>query len=126
MRALGRQFETGASRQPAFLHALTLAPLYDLLRLNVHKNISTISVKEKTSEQIVREIQCRTPGIYGIYTSTHQVIYIKIDDQHQYLFEPNTGTIKITSAMLFKNAMQRYFDTHDSSREIVVDRYSLQ
>jgi hypothetical protein len=124
VRAVGQQFEQGASRQPAFLHSLTLPPLYDLLRLNVHQDNSRISVAGKTPELILREFQARVPGVYGIYTSSHQVVYIKIDDNRQYLFEPNTGCLKITSTQLFKNAMERYFETHDNTRDILIDRYS--
>jgi hypothetical protein len=124
VRAVGQQFEQGASRQPAFLHSLTLPPLYDLLRLNVHQDNSKVRVTGTTPEQVLREFQCRAPGVYGIYTSSHQVVYIKIDDSRQYLFDPNIGCLKITSTQLFKNAMDRYFETHDNTRDILIDRYS--
>lgn len=124
VRAVGRRFEHGASRQSAFLHSLTLPPIYDLLQLNVQHDNSKIKVAGKAAEEILREFQRRVPGVYGIYTSSHQVVYIKIDDNQQYLFDPNTGCIKITSTQLFKNAMKPYFESHDSSREILIDRYS--
>jgi hypothetical protein len=126
IRAVGQQFEQGAARQPAFLQSLALAPLYDLLKLNVHQDNSKISTAGKTPEQILREFQCRAPGVYGIYTSSHQVVYIKIDDNQQYLFDPNVGCIKITSTQLFKNAMERYFESHNNARDILIDRYSTR
>jgi hypothetical protein len=124
IRAVGQQFEQGAPCQAAFLHSLSLPPLYDLLGLNVQENNSKINVTGKTTEQILREFQCRVPGVYGIYTSSHQLIYIKIDDNHQYLFEPNTGCIKITSTQLFKNAIERYLESHNNAQEIFIDKYS--
>ena len=124
VRAVGQQFEQGAARQPAFLHSLALAPVYDLLKLSVQQDNSKISAAGKTQEQILSEIQCRSPGVYGIYTSLHQVVYIKIDDYEQYLFDPNIGCIKISSRPLFKNAMERYLESHDNTRDILIDRYS--
>lgn len=94
VRSVGQQFERGASRQPAFLHSLTLHPLCDLLRLNVDQNNSGIGMAGKTPEQILREFQCRPPGVYGIYTSSHQVVYLKIDDNRQYLFDPTMDASK--------------------------------
>jgi hypothetical protein len=124
VRAVGQQFEQGASRQPAFLHSLTLPLLYDFLRLNVYQDNSRINIAGKTSEQILREFQCLVPGVHGIYTSSHQVVYIKIDDDRQFLFDPNIGCIKITSTQLFKKAMEHHFDNHDNTRDILIDRYS--
>lgn len=124
VRAVGQQFEQGAARQPALLHSLTLPPLYELLKLNVHQDNSQISTTGKTQEQILRGIQCRIPGVYNIYTSTHQLVYIKIDDNEQYLFDPNTGCIKLSSIQLFKKAMESYFESHDYTRDILIDRYS--
>ncbi len=126
LRAVGQQFAQGASREAAFLQSLDpeKPPLYDLLRLNTHYNYSKIGTTGKTIEQIFREFYVRPPGVYGIYTSTHNVIYIKIDENRQYLFEPNKGCIKIASNELFKKAMERYFESHDSSKEIVIDKYT--
>ncbi|MGC1879014.1 MAG: hypothetical protein WA678_06540 [Rhabdochlamydiaceae bacterium] len=124
VRAVGQQFSQGASRQSAFLHSLQLTPLYDLLHLNVHQENSKISVAGKSQETILREFQLRVPGVYSIITSSHQVVYIKIDDNTEYLFDPNLGCIKITSTQLFKNAMERYINNHDPSCEILVDRNS--
>lgn len=125
VRAIGQQFEQGAPRQAAFLHSLMVLPsLYDLLRLNVREENSKFKVAETTPEQIFHEFQSRAPGVYGIYTPSHQVVYIKVDDDRQYLFDPNTGCIKITSDKLFKNAMESYFETHDSRQDIFIDKYS--
>jgi hypothetical protein len=124
VRAVGQQFEQGAARQPAFLQSLALSPLYNLLKLNVQQDNSKISVAGKTQEQILCEIQRRPPGVYSIYTSSHQVVYIKIDDNEQYLFDPNIGCIRIGSTPLFKNAMERYLESHNNERDILIDRYS--
>lgn len=124
VRAVGQQFEQGAPRQSAFLHSLNMPSLYDTLKLNVHQDYSKISVTGKTHEQLIREFQCRIPGVYGIYTSTHLVVYIKLDENRQYLFDPNVGCIKVTSAELFKNAMESYLGSHDNTLDILIDRYS--
>ena len=124
VHAVGQQFEKGAARQPAFLHSLTLPSVYDLLRLDVHQDNSRMSVVGKTIEQILHEFQCRIPGVYGIYTSSHQVVYIKVDDAHQYLFDPKTGCIKISSLELFKNAMKHYLESHDNTKDLSIDKYS--
>ena len=124
IRAVGQQFVQGSARQPAFLHSLALPTLYNLLKLNVHQDNSKISVAGKTQEQILLEIQRRAPGVYGVYTSSHQVVYIKINDNEQYLFDPSTGCIKISSTQLFKNAMERYFESHNHAIDILIDKYS--
>jgi hypothetical protein len=124
LRAVGKQFEQGAPRQAAFLNSLALPSLYNLLRLEVRRDYSKIEVAGKIPEQIFREIQCRVPGVYGIYTSSHQVVYIKINDNLQYLFDPTKGCIKITSTQIFKNAMEPYFNTHDNTQEILIDNYT--
>ncbi len=124
IRALGQQFAKGAPREAAFLQSLTLPPAYDLLHLQLRQDYSRISPGGKTIDQIAREFQCRLPGVYGIYTSTHQVVYIKINDNVEYLFDPNEGCIKIGSTELFKKAMERYFETHDNTKEIFVDAYT--
>jgi hypothetical protein len=122
IRAVTEQFAKGAPRQAAFLQSLKPASIYELLRLNVQEDSSKVSVAGKTRDQICRELQFRAPGVYGIITtSPHFVIYVKVDDNHEYLFEPNKGSINISTPELFKKAMDRYFDTHDSTKEISVD-----
>ncbi|MBS0604186.1 MAG: hypothetical protein JSS60_04000 [Verrucomicrobia bacterium] len=124
MAAIGKQFEQGASRQAAFLHSLDFPPMLDLLGLNVQTDLAKISTTGKTEERIIKEIQVRPPGVYGLYTTTHQLVYIKLDLDRQYLFDPNKGVVKVTSPDLFKKAMERYFETHDHTKEILLDRYS--
>ena len=124
LKAIGQQFEQGASRQSAFLHALGFTPVYDLLHLNVRTDYSQISVTDNTEDQIITKLQLRPPGVYGIYTSTHQVVYIKLSESQQYLFDPNTGVVKVDSSLLFKKAMERYFETHDQTKKIYVDIYT--
>ena len=124
LKAVGKQFEQGAPAQAAFLHSLDLPPIYKLLALKVQMDHSKISTQAKSENQIIVEFQKRPPGVYGIYTSTHQVVYIKVDELRQYLFDPNIGVVKITSPDLLKNAMQRYLETHDSSKEISIDLYT--
>jgi hypothetical protein len=126
LSAVGQQFSQGAPREAAFLQSMDpdKPALYDLLRLNNHFEYSKIRTTGKTIEQILREFYVRLPGVYGIYTSTHNVIYIKIDENRQYLFDPNKGCIRIASTELFKKAMESYFESHDNSKEIVIDKYT--
>lgn len=124
LRSVGQQFTQGAPNQAALLQSFDLPPVYDLLHLRVQADYSKISVKNKTVEQIIREIQVRPLGVYGIYTSSHQVIYIKIDESRQYLFDPNVGVIRLASPLVFWQAMQTYIETHDPLKEIIVDLYN--
>lgn len=124
VKAVGQQFEQGASRQASFLHSLNLPPIYDLLRLNVRTDYLQMSTTNKTNDQLIAELQLRPPGVYGIYTSTHQVVYIKVSESEQYLFDPNTGVIKVNASLLFKKGMERYFDSHDQTKKIYVDYYT--
>jgi hypothetical protein len=124
LRAVGQQFAQGAPRQAAFLQSLDFPPIYDLLRLQVGTDDSKISTTNKTEDKIISEFQHRNPGVYGIYTSSHQVIYIKISELKQYLFDPNEGVMKIASPLLFKKAMARYFESHDNTKDIYVDLYT--
>ena len=121
---VAQQFAKGAPAQAAFLQSLDNKPIYDLLQLQVHEDNSKITVTGKTREQICREFQCRCPGVYGIITSSHFLIYIKINDNDQYLFDPTKGCICISSIDLFKKAMDSYFDSHDNTKEISVDWFS--
>lgn len=123
VRAVGKQFERGASPQAAFLHSLKHNHVYDLLKLRVQEDESTIPYTGNTYDQICRKILVRVPGVYGIYTSTHMVLFIKIDDDRQYLFDPNVGCIKITGTDTLKTAMEPYLNHHDPSGEILIDRF---
>ncbi len=123
-RSVGQQFMQGAPDQAALLQSLDLPPTYSLLHLNVRADYSKVKVKDKTNEQIMRGLLCQPPGVYGIYTSSHQVVFIKIDESRQYLFDPNIGVIKVTSLLLFDQAMQNYIDTHDPEKDIIVDLYT--
>ncbi len=124
LKAIGQQFEQGSSRQSAFLHALDFPAIYDLLPLNVRTDYSQISATSKSEDLMTAELQLRPPGVYGIYTSTHQLVYIKVNESQQYLFDPNTGVVKVDSSLLFKKAMERYFETHDHTKKIYVDIYT--
>ncbi len=124
IRAIGRQFELGAPRQAAFLNSLELDPLYTYLGIQNRKDHSKIAVEGKTQNELIAAIRLRFPGVYGIYTSTHQLLYIKVDEAHQYLFDPNVGVIRVDSPPLFQTAMEPYFATHDPKKEIHIDLYS--
>lgn len=126
LRAVGQQFAQGAPCEAAFLQSLNPEkPAFnDLLGLTVHWDYSKIRTTGKTIEQIRREFYLRPPGLYGIYTSSHDLIYIKIDENREYLFEPNKGVIRLASTELFKKAMERYFESHDNSIDIVIDKYT--
>ncbi len=124
LTAVGKQFEQGAPAQAAFLHSLDPLAACKLLGFKAQMDHSKISTKAKSEEQIIAEFQNRPPGVYGIYTSTHQVVYIKVDEVRQYLFDPMIGVVKITSPLVFKNVMQRYLATQSPSQEIHVDLYS--
>lgn len=124
LSAVGKQFEQGAPRQAVLLHSLNLPSVYDLLKLNVHQDHSKILVEEKTEEQIITSMQLRSPGMYGIYTSSHQVVYLKIDESRQYLYDPNVGVIKVSTPALFKTAMENYLQSHDITKEIYIDKYT--
>ena len=125
LQAVARQFEQGAPRQAAFLQSIKDLPfLYSLLKLNLEEDVVKIKVEGKKTEEILQEMQPPHPGVYGIYTSSHQVMYFKLDDNREYLFEPMIGCVKISSPELFKNAMERYLETHDKKKEIILDSYS--
>lgn len=125
LRALGTQFEQGASRQAAFLHSMkTPSSNYDLLNLNTQIDYLKINPRGKTHEQIIGEMQHCIPGVYGVYTGTHQLVYIKHQDGRQFLFDPNKGIFEVDSLALFKKAMERYFNTHDNAPKILIDRYT--
>jgi hypothetical protein len=125
MRAIGMQFEQGASKQAAFICSLyPVEQIYQLLHLNFRGDYLRINPLNKSHEQLIGEIQQCTPGIYGIYTANHQLVYAKSNDGHQFLFDPNKGTFVVDSPILFKKAMAQYFEKHDSLQEIYIDRYS--
>lgn len=124
LAAVGKQFEQGAPAQAVLLHSLEPSSICDLLKLNVHRDYSKISTTGKTEEQIIDHIRFRPVGVYGIYTSSHQVVYIKIDESNHYLFDPNVGVVKVSSAALFKTAMENYLQSHDPSKDIYIDQYT--
>lgn len=127
LRALGTQFEQGASRQAAFLQPTIPSDfLYNLLHMNCHLDFLKIDPRDKTHEQIIQEIQSCPPGVYGIYAANHQFVYIKSDNGQQFLFDPNKGVLKVDSLFLFKYAISRYLVRHDSSQNIIIDQYSYQ
>jgi hypothetical protein len=122
IQAVTAQFSKGAPRQAAFLHGLQNKPIYNLLKLDVQEACAKVNPANKTREQICRAFQSRPPGVYGIHTTTpHFVLYVKVDDAHQYLFDPMKGSINVASGALFKKAMDSYFDTHDNTKEIEID-----
>ena len=126
LAAVGKQFEQGAPQQAVLLHALDPSSVYDLLRLGVREDYSKISPHGKTEEQIIGSIRSNPPGIYGIYTSSHQVVYIKVDASREYLFDPKVGIIKISTAALFKTAMEDGLQSHNTVKEILIDQYTVR
>lgn len=124
LQAVCKQFENGASQQAVLLHSLQLELVYGLLRLRVDENCCNLSAGRQTDGQMIAQLQACPPGVYGIYTSTHQVVYIKVNESQRFLFDPNIGLIRLASPPLFKKAMEGYFQNHDSSQEIAVDRYT--
>ncbi len=122
--ALGKQFEEGAPAQAVLLQALHPCAVYDLLHLNVREDFLKIAPRGKTDEQIVAELHGLPPGMHGIYLSNHMLVYRKIDETRQYLFDPSIGTFNVRPRFLFKKALERYLNSHDRSQEICVDLYT--
>lgn len=123
LQAVGKQFELGAPKQAAFLQSLQMPPI-TLPGMNVKIDYAKISVSGKREEEIVREFQQLPSGAYGIYTSTHQIVYIKVDQLKQYLFDPNVGVLKVTSPIVFKKAIHSCLGTHNHAHDVHVDLYS--
>ncbi len=123
-KSVGRQFERGAPNQAALLQGLELAPVYAHLGFDARLDYSKLSIAGKTHDQCIGLLQLRPPGVYGIYVSNHQVLYIKVDETHQYLFDPNTGAIKVDSPAMLKMAMEPYLTAHDTKNEIYFDLYT--
>jgi hypothetical protein len=123
LRALGDLFAQGAPIQAVLLHALPTEDdfLYEMADLDVEEGHAAIPTKDKRDEALIAEINRLDPGKYYIYTSNHVVVFIKMANQ-QFIFDPSTGTINVTSPLLFQNAMSCYFDLHDREKEIVIDR----
>ena len=125
LRALGTQFEQGASRQAAFLQLpLHTREFCNFLNLNCHPDILAINSQGMTCEQLIQDIRSCPSGVYGVYIANHQIIYIKSDDGQEFFFDPNKGVLKIDSLFLFKYVIARYFKQHDPQKTIFVDRYS--
>lgn len=123
VRAVGKQFEKGASPQAAFLHSIDLPHAYDFLKLRVQEDNTVIPFQGNSHDQICRKLLVRVPGVYGVYVSNHMLLYIKVDDERQYLFDPIVGSIKIDSFETLKTALQPVLDKHNPAEEIVVDRF---
>jgi hypothetical protein len=123
LRAVGEQFKDGAPVQSVLLQSLQTRPAHELLHLRAQE--SQIATRGQTEDQILSQLQARPPGAYGIYTSCHQVVYIKVDSSRQFLFEPNKGTLKLPSPLLFKQAMEGCLSSHNRSAPLIVDRYTL-
>jgi hypothetical protein len=121
--AVGRQFENGASRQAAFLHAVPVETLCDLLGTFNFREHAKISTQNRTYDQIIQEFQNCPQGIYGMYFSDHMMLYIRGTAQ-DFLFNPSNGSLKIASQHLFKKALEDYFENHDHNREIILDCYT--
>ncbi len=122
LRAVGDLFAHGAPIQAALLHALpTDESLYQLAKLDVEEEYATIPTKNRSHEALIGDLNRLDPGKYFIYTSNHVVVFIKMANQ-QFIFDPSTGTINVTSPLLFQNAMSFYFDLHDQKQEIFIDR----
>ncbi len=72
VRAVGAQFEQGASRQAAFLQGLNPLPaLYELLRFHIQADYLNTTLQGKTHAELIRQIQSFEPGVYGIYVGNH-------------------------------------------------------
>jgi hypothetical protein len=123
LKAVGEQFKDGAPVQSALLQSLQTRPAHELLHLRAQE--SQIVTRGQTEDQILSQLQARPPGIYGVYTSCHQVVYIKADNSRQFLFEPNKGTLKLPSPLLFKQAMEGCLRSHNRALPLVVDRYTF-
>lgn len=125
LRAIGRQFEEGGSRQVALLQSLPPPLIYEVLPINVHLNYLAINPQNKTLQEIVDEIQtCEPGGVYALYTSTHQLLYHKNRNGEQFLFDPNLGVVKADSYPVFRKIIGRYLAEHDTSHEILIDLYT--
>lgn len=91
--AVAKQFEAGASEQAALLHSLCQTQK-DLLDLDVQFNVTQISLEdgaEDSAEQIIRALE---PGAYSIEMENHHIVYIKITETLEMLFDPSIGLIK--------------------------------
>jgi hypothetical protein len=123
LRAVGEQFKDGAPVQAALLQSLQPQPAHELLHLKTQE--SQIATRGQTEDQILSQLQAHPPGVYGVYTSCHQVVYIKVDSSRQFLFDANRGTLKLVSPHLFKQAMEGYLRSHNSTLPLIVDRYTF-
>ncbi len=124
-RSVGAQFEKGAPKQAALLHALTgHCRVYDLLHLQAQEDYKKIDPQNKSNQQIIQEIQSLEPGLYSIFTSDHQMVYRKTATHH-YLFDPTQGSFKVDSPAIFEKLMRKWLDDQNNYQEISIDKYTL-
>lgn len=128
MAALGEQFKTGGGMDPTLLQSICLDAVEDkqsmdqgyflqaggyLLNLKVDKsNAQTQSVRysldqwRKGDYEPVEELDLLPAGAYAVSLPEHQTVFIKINRQLGYFFDPNFGIVEIQGSYLS-------FELHD-------------
>lgn len=125
MKAITQQFSQGAPAQAALLHLfnprLTPRPVYRHLPLLVTEFFKRFSTERMTHRGIASQMNTLAPGAYAILSSKHQFVWIKIDDQMSFLFDPNYGCFSINGSLSLEKVLPLCLSTHDYTRDIVID-----
>lgn len=126
LRAVGRQFEAGAPAQAAFLHSPhVLTPeVFRLLKCEIKEDEKKICTRGKDIDEILQEWTSCPPGVFGVYLAKHMLVYIKLSEEKQFLFDPSRYTLDVSSPLLFKKAIEKYLKQHDLKLPILIDRFT--
>ncbi|NGX40007.1 MAG: hypothetical protein KR126chlam1_01347 [Chlamydiae bacterium] len=110
--AVARQFQEGVPPQGAFLQTLKeVSPLLHLRKVrNEEDNIPFSELQEDSSSTI----NSLAPGAYRVGLHRHSLVYIKIDEDRGYQWDPNAGLLKMAPKELLPWINEHHYQSEES------------
>lgn len=129
VKAVTQQFESGAPKEASLLQGLHEEAASQLLDLDQELNVLQCDPLHQTDRQIAEQLCALDPGVYVLYSSSHCVNWIRLNDGQGYFYDPTCGLDRILSAADLALCVREFSKTHTVTAampQLVCDRVSCR
>lgn len=121
---ISNQFVSGMPRQAAVLQALDdTDDLLQLTKIEMPEQKISIYELDKSSERANQKIQSLPEGIYKVGCYHHSLVFIKVSEKEQYVWNPSLGLLLMNGDEMLEMIRGHYYKPGDPRSLIYFHRY---
>jgi hypothetical protein len=100
LMAVAKQFEKGGGTEAVLIHSINQKK-GKILNLKIEEdflNLTLPMLKKMSSNETTQKLSSLANGVYGIHFLAHQCVYIKINQEMSFYFDPSEGLFELRGA----------------------------